>query len=253
MDPEQMEKMISPRTKAILPVHLYGQCANMDAIMSIARKHNLVVIEDAAQSHGAEHNGKRAGTMGDMACFSFYPGKNLGAYGEGGAVVTNNPDYDKTIRMLRDWGQEKKGFHDIPGFNTRMSGFQGAVLGVKIKYLEAWTEARREKAKFYDAGLSDTAITRPHALPENKHVYHVYAIRTKDRESLKQTLSEAKIAFGVHYPIPAHLQKGYASLGYETGDFPVSETLANETLSLPIYPELTEQNISQITEVIGKS
>ncbi len=250
LDPSQIEKLISPKTKAIIPVHLYGQCADMDPILKIASEHNLVVIEDAAQAHGAAYKGRRTGTMGDMACFSFYPGKNLGAYGEGGAVVTNHARYDKTLRMLRDWGQEKKGHHEIPGFNCRMSAFQGAVLGVKLNYLEEWTEARRAKAVRYRDLLEGSGIASPVELPHNRHVYHVYGIRCRERDGLKETLGKAGIGCGVHYPIPVHLQKGYASLGYGKGDFPVSESLAQEILSLPIYPELSEQNLSEVAGVL---
>ncbi len=253
MDPSRLEELVSPRTKAIVPVHLYGQCADMDPILQIARKHGLVVIEDAAQAHGAGYRGRRAGTMGDMACFSFYPGKNLGAYGEGGAVVTGNAAHDKTLRMLRDWGQEKKGFHDLPGFNFRMSAFQGAVLSVKLKYLEEWTDARRAKAAQYDELLAESPVTPPSALPHNRHVYHVYGIRSKDRDVLREKLGKAEIGCGVHYPIPVHLQKGYASLGYGKGDFPVSESVAGEILSLPIYPELPEEGISEVAGVITRS
>jgi len=252
IDPAKVEAAITKNTKALLPVHLYGQCADMDPLLDLAKKHDLIVIEDAAQAHGAEYKGRRTGTMGDMACFSFYPGKNLGAYGEGGAVVTNNADLDKRLRMLRDWGQEKKGFHDLAGFNFRMSGFQGAVLGVKLKYLEEWTEARRTKAMAYDELLRDSDVTTPIALSHNRHVYHVYAVRTDDRDGLKQKLVDAGIGCGVHYPIPVHLQKAYTSLGYPEGSLPNAEAAANEVLSLPIYPELPEEGIRETVNAIGK-
>lgn len=238
IDPTKIEAAITPRTKAILPVHLYGQMADMDPIMEIARRHGLMVIEDAAQAHGAEYKGRRAGSIGDLGCFSFYPGKNLGAYGEGGAVTTNNPELARTVRMLRDWGAERKYYHDLKGFNYRLEGIQGAVLKVKMKYIEAWTEARRAVAARYDAQLAGTGICTPAALPERRHVYHVYALRDARREALQSFLHDRGVSTGIHYPIPVHLQKAFAELGHKEGDFPHSEAAANEVLSIPMYPEL---------------
>src|SRR5579872_2077232 len=188
MDPAQIEAAITPRTKAILPVHLYGQTADMDPIMEIARRHGLVVIEDAAQAHGAKYKGHPAGSIGDMACFSFYPGKNLGAYGEGGAVTTSNPEYARTIRMLRDWGQDRKYHHLLRGYNYRMEGFQGAILGVKLRHLEKWTEARRAIVKHYNQLLSDCDVETPMEMPWGRHVYHVYTLRSEDRDGLQAAL-----------------------------------------------------------------
>ena len=191
MDPAALEAAITPRTKAIIPVHLYGQSADMDPILAIARKHKLLVIEDAAQAHGAEYKGRRAGSMGDMGCFSFYPGKNLGAYGEGGMVVTDNAEYARTIRMLRDWGAEKKYQHVLKGYNFRLEGIQGAVLRVKLRHLEGWTEARRAAAARYDRALAGSGVPTPEALAHNRHVYHIYAIRTPERQAWLDALARA--------------------------------------------------------------
>jgi len=255
MDPANIEAAITPRTRAIMPVHLYGQAADMDPILEIAKRHNLLVIEDAAQAHGAEYNGRRVGAIGDIGCFSFYPGKNLGAYGEGGAVTTNNAEYDHKIRVLRDWGQEKKYHHSMIGYNYRRDGLQRAILRVKLRRLEEWTEARRACAARYDAELEGVAIVRPPVMPYARHVYHTYTFRTDRRDALQVALQEQGIATGVHYPIPVHLQEGYAGLGYSAGDFPEAERAAREVLSLPIYPELsTEQQdmvVAAVREFLG--
>ncbi len=240
IDPANIEAAITPRTKAILPVHLYGQPADMDPIMEIAKRHGLVVIEDAAQAHGAEYKGRRVGSIGDLGCFSFYPGKNLGAYGEGGAVTTNNPEFARTVRMLRDWGAERKYYHDLKGYNYRLEGVQGAVLKVKMKYIEGWTEARRAIAARYDAALAGTGVRTPAAAPDCRHVYHIYAIRDAQRDALQTYLHDHGVSTGIHYPIPVHLQRAFAELGHKEGDFPHSEAAANEVLSIPMYPELPQ-------------
>jgi dTDP-4-amino-4,6-dideoxygalactose transaminase len=252
MDPNLLEAAITPRTKAIIPVHLYGQCADMDPILAIARKHKLMVLEDACQAHGAEYKGRRAGSMGDMAAFSFYPGKNLGAYGEGGMVTTNNAEYARTIRMLRDWGAEKKYQHVLKGYNFRLEGIQGAVLRVKLKYLEKWTEQRRAAAARYDQQLAGTGIPTPHAHAHNRHVYHIYAIRTATRAAWQEALNAAGVQSGIHYPIPVHLLPAYADLGYKAGQFPHSEKAANEVLSLPMFPEITTQQIDAVVAAVKK-
>jgi dTDP-4-amino-4,6-dideoxygalactose transaminase len=239
MDVRQIEAAITPATKAILPVHLYGQPADMDPILEIARRYGLAVVEDAAQAHGAEYKGQRVGSLGDLGCFSFYPGKNLGAYGEGGAVVTNNAEHTRTIRMLRDWGAERKYHHVLKGYNYRLEGMQGAILRVKLRYLEAWTEARRAHAARYDDLLKGSGLQLPTQMPYARHVFHVYAVRTPQRASLQQALQEAGVQTGIHYPIPVHLLPAYADLGYQAGDFPCAEQAAVEVLSLPIYAELT--------------
>jgi dTDP-4-amino-4,6-dideoxygalactose transaminase len=246
IDPAKIEAAITPRTKAILPVHLYGRIADMDPILEIAKRHNLVVIEDAAQAHGAEYKGRRAGSMGDLGCFSFYPGKNLGAYGEGGAVTTNNPEYARKVRILRDWGAERRYYHDLKGFNYRLEGVQGAVLGVKMKYIESWTEARRTHAARYDDLLKDSAYDLPLTPAHLRHVYHVYAIRHPRRDALQSFLTERGIGTNIHYPIPVHLQRCFAELGHKVGDFPHAERAANDVLSLPMYPEFQPQQQDQV-------
>jgi dTDP-4-amino-4,6-dideoxygalactose transaminase len=253
MDPTAIEAAITPRTKAILPVHLYGQPADMDPIMEVARRHGLVVIEDAAQAHGAKYKGRAVGSIGDMACFSFYPGKNLGAYGEGGAVTTNNTDYARTIRMLRDWGQDRKYHHVLRGFNYRMEGFQGAILKVKLRHLERWTEARRKVVRLYNELLANSGVETPLEMPWAGHVYHVYTLRTDDRDALQAALQAEGIQTGIHYPVPAHLQPAYADLGYGRGDFPRSEAAAEQVLSLPLYPELSSEAVAEVAGAVKKA
>jgi dTDP-4-amino-4,6-dideoxygalactose transaminase len=250
MDPAAIESAITPRTKAILPVHLYGQTADMDPILEVARRHGLIVIEDAAQAHGAQYKGRPAGSIGDMACFSFYPGKNLGAYGEGGAVTTNNAEYAHTIRTLRDWGQDRKYHHVLRGFNYRMEGFQGAVLGVKLRHLDRWTDARRAAVRQYNELLSGSDVQVPVEMPYARHVYHVYTVRSSDRDGLQSALAAEGIQTGIHYPVPAHLQPAYADLGYGRGSFPQSEKAANEVLSLPLFPEMTDAQIEAVCRVV---
>jgi dTDP-4-amino-4,6-dideoxygalactose transaminase len=253
MDPNLIEAAITPRTKAILPVHLHGLMADMDPIMELARRHDLVVIEDAAQSHGAEYKGRRAGSIGDIGCFSFYPGKNLGAYGEGGAVVTNNPDLARKVALLRDWGQESKYNHVVAGYNYRMDGIQGAVLNVKMQYIEAWTEARRRVAADYDRLLAKSGYNRPASPSHCRHVYHVYAVALSHRDDVQKTLQAEGIATGIHYPVPVHLQKAYADLKYKPGDFPVTESLAGRFLSLPIYAELRPEQVLEVVLALEKA
>jgi dTDP-4-amino-4,6-dideoxygalactose transaminase len=251
MDPGALEAAITPRTRAVVPVHLYGQPADMEPLLAIARRHGLAVIEDAAQAHGAEYRGRRCGSMGDIAAFSFYPGKNLGAYGEGGAVVTRNPRYAATMRMLRDWGQEQKYEHRLKGFNYRMDGFQGAILRVKLRYLEGWTEARRSRAALYARRLSDSDVRVPAERTGCRHVYHVYTIRVTDRAGTRARLHERGVATGIHYPTPVHLQPAHADLGYGAGDFPASEEAAAQVLSLPMYPELTDAQVEAVAAAAG--
>lgn len=253
IDVTQIEQAITERTKAILPVHLYGQPADMDSILDIAQRHGLIVIEDAAQAHRAEYKGRRVGSIGDIGCFSFYPGKNLGAYGEGGIVVTNNPEYARTMRMLRDWGQERRYHHVLKGYNYRMDGIQGAILRVKLRYLDQWTEARRAHAALYDELLIDSGVKTPIAMPYSHHVYHIYAVRSPQRDVLQQKLNEKGIQTGIHYPIPVHLQPAYADLGYKLGDFPCSETVAKEVLSLPMHPELSPEQIKIVSTAVSEN
>jgi dTDP-4-amino-4,6-dideoxygalactose transaminase len=251
LDPTQIEGKISPRTKAIVPVHLYGQPADMDAILAIARKHNLVVIEDAAQAHGAEYKGRRAGSLGDLAAFSFYPAKNLGACGEGGMVTTNNAEYARRIRMLRDWGSERKYHHAIQGYNYRMDGIQGAILRVKLRYLERWTEARRAHAALYTRLLAESGVTPSSVMPDTRHVYCVYSVLSAERDALAERLRARQIQFAIHYPVPIHLMEAHADLGYRASDFPVSESVANQVLALPIYPELTEAQVETVGQALA--
>ncbi len=250
IDVKAIEGAITEKTKAILPVHLYGQPADMDPILEIAKRHGLIVIEDSAQAHGAEYKGARVGSLGDMGCFSFYPGKNLGACGEGGMVVTNNAEYARTIRMLRDWGAEHKYQHVLKGYNFRLEGIQGAVLRVKLRHLESWTAARRAAAAHYDAMLSCNGVSTPKAMPYSRHVYHIYAIRTQQRSKWQQALQAKQVQTGIHYPIPVHLLPAYADLGYSRGDFPHSEQAADEVLSLPMFPELTRTQCNEVSESI---
>jgi dTDP-4-amino-4,6-dideoxygalactose transaminase len=244
MNPNLLEAAITPRTKAIIPVHLFGQMADMDPIVEVARKHKLFIVEDASQAHGAEYKGRIAGSIGDAGCFSFYPGKNLGAYGEAGAVVTNNADLDEKIRMLRDHGQAKKYYHAMIGWNARMDGFQGAILSVKLKHLPDWNEARRRNAIRYNEMLGKTnGVVIPRESPNNNHVYHIYAIRVKNRDDVINALAGRDIHCGIHYPIPLHLQEAYRGLGYKKGSFPVAEACVAEFVSLPMFPELTNSQI----------
>ena len=251
IDVEKIEAAITEKTKAIIPVHLYGQCADMDRINEIAEEYNISVIEDACQAHGAEYKGKKAGSLGIAAAFSFYPGKNLGAYGDAGAVVTNNEDIAERIKLLRDHGSKKKYYHEIIGGNFRMDAIQGAVLSIKLRYLDKWNNLRRENAKIYNEYLEDLdKIILPYELDHAKHVYHLYVIRTKKRDELQEFLNDNKIITGIHYPIPIHLQKAYKNLGYSEGDFPVAERIATEILSLPMFPELSHKEIEYITKKI---
>ena len=250
LDPAVIEAAITPRTKAIMPVHLYGQPADMDPILEIARRHGLVVIEDAAQAHGAKYKGRPVGNLADMACFSFYPGKNLGAYGEGGAVTTSNPDYARTIRMLRDWGQDRKYHHVLRGFNYRMEAFQGAILRVKLRHLEQWTEARRAIVEKYNRLLAGSGVERPTEMPWARHVYHLYTVRTNERDTLQQSLQKEGIQTGIHYATPVHLQPAYANLGYSRHSLPHSERAAEQVLSLPLYPEMTDDQVESVSQAV---
>ena len=250
MDPGKLEKAITGKTKAIIPVHLYGQPADMDPILEIANKKGVAVIEDSCQAHGAKYKGKRAGGLGKVACFSFYPGKNLGAYGEGGAVTTNDEGIAQKVRMLRDHGSPKKFYHEFIGNNCRLEGIQGAVLSVKLKHLDKWNDGRRKNADLYRKYLEGTGVGLPEEMPYARHVYHVFCVRVKDREKLINFLKEKGIFTNIHYPIPIHLQKAYAFLGYKKGDFPVTEGSMDQILSLPMFAELTEEEIKYTADCI---
>jgi len=239
--------------KAVIPVHLFGQPADMDPILEIAKRYDLQVIEDACQAHGAKYKGKNAGTIGNAGCFSFYPGKNLGAYGEAGAIVTNDDALAEKVRMLRDHGQAKKYYHDWIGWNARMDGLQGAVLGVKLKYLPGWNEARRDHARKYSELLADLKdIHVPKEANYARHIYHVYAIRAPRRDALISYLGGKGISSGIHYPVPLHLQKAYGSLGLNNGGYPVGEKCAEQFVSLPMYPELKNDQIEYVASEIKR-
>ncbi len=250
IDPTKIEAAITPRTRAILLVHLYGQCADMDPILDIARRHKLVVIEDAAQAHGAEYRGQRAGRIGDIACFSFYPTKNLGAAGEGGMLTTNNPEYARTAALLRSWGEEQRYRPTLKGYNYRLPALQAAILRVKLRRLEHWIEARRAFAAEYDRLLQPAGITRPHAIDGGRHVYCLYTIRATDRDALQRGLEAAGIPSAVHYPLPIHLMPAYADPRYKAGDFPAAEECARTVLSLPMHSHLTVSQVEQVAAQI---
>ena len=250
LDPKLVERAITPRTKAIMPVHLYGHPADLDPLLAICRKHNLPLVEDAAQAHGAKYKGKLVGTFGALSGFSFYPGKNLGAYGEGGALVTNNPAFAARARALREHGSTQRYYHDEVGFNYRMEGIQGAVLGVKLKHLDTWTRERRRVAHRYHQLLADTPLQLPHEADFAESAWHLYVVRHPRRDELKKHLEANHVGCALHYPLPLHLQKAYAHLGHKEGDFPVAEKAARECLSLPIYPELTDGQVERVAQVI---
>ncbi len=262
IDPAKVEAAITSKTKAIVAVHLYGQSADLDPLKQIANKYNLILVEDAAQAHLAEYKGKPIGGLTAAASFSYYPGKNLGAFGEGGAVTTNDEDLYKHVKMLREHGQSKKYYHETFGHNYRMEGIQGAVLGVKLKHLNDWTNGRRKVAAKYKDGLKDLKeIILPKEMPYAKHVYHLFVIQVNGtslekanqlRDKLKDYLTEKGISVGLHYPVPLHQQKCFEGLGYKKGDFPITEKLAETGLSLPMYPELTDEQINYVVDNIRK-
>jgi dTDP-4-amino-4,6-dideoxygalactose transaminase len=251
IDATKIEAAITPRTKAIIPVHLFGQCADMDPILALAKKHGLVVVEDGAQSQGATYNGRKAGSMGHAAATSFYPGKNLGAWGEAGAATTNDDSVAARMRMFREHGQAKKYYHDVVGWNGRMDGIQGAVLRVKLKYLEQANEGRRRAAARYNELLKGVpGLILPVEASYARHIYHIYPIRVANRDDLMKKLADRGVSTGIHYPVPVHLQNAYAELGHKKGDFPVSEACGDEFVSLPMFPELTEAQVDYVVEQV---
>jgi dTDP-4-amino-4,6-dideoxygalactose transaminase len=250
MDVSKVEAKITSRTKAILPVHLYGQTVDMDPLLEIAAKHNLRVIEDACQAHGAEYKGRKAGTLGDAAAFSFYFSKNLGAYGEGGFISTNDSELAAKMRMLRDHGSGTRYHHDLIGFNSRLDEIQAVVLRAKLPHLAEWNEQRREHARLYNELLKDTPVKTPTELAVNTPVYHLYVISTPKRDELQAALKEQGIFTGIHYPIPLHLQKAMEFLGYKMGDLPMTEKAATDILSLPMFAELTDEQIATVVDSI---
>ncbi len=255
LDVSFIENVITKRTKAIIPVHLFGQPADMDPIMEIAREHNLKVIEDACQAHGAKYKGKKVGSIGDVGCFSFYPGKNLGAYGDGGMVVTNDEKIAEKIRTLRNYGSRKKYYHEFKGFNSRLDTLQAAILRVKLKYLDEWNRKRIRNALLYSSLLKDIKeVITPQFREDldSSHVFHLYVVRVEKRDQLLDFLDKKGIRCGIHYPVPLHFQEAYKDLGYKQGDFPIAEKLSKEILSLPMYPELTEEEIIYVVESAKK-
>jgi dTDP-4-amino-4,6-dideoxygalactose transaminase len=246
MDPGQIEAAITGKTRAILPVHIYGQTADMDSILQIANRHDIPVIEDACQAHGAEYKGRKSGSLGIAGCFSFYPGKNLGACGEGGAVTTNDGELAQRIRMWRDHGSRVKYEHQFAGHNMRMEGIQGGLLSVKLRHLDRWNDQRREAAREYAGTLAGMGIGLPIEMDYGRHVYHLYVIQTEDRDAMRRQLTDAGVESGLHYPIPLHLQEAYRHLCYAAGDFPVAERVKDRILSLPIYPGLTANAIEYV-------
>jgi dTDP-4-amino-4,6-dideoxygalactose transaminase len=254
IDASKIEGAINERTRAVIPVHLYGRPADLDAVFRVAERHNLIVIEDAAQAHGARYKGRRVGPLGLAGCFSFYPGKNLGAYGEGGAVVTNDKEVARRLRLLRDHGSEQKYLHEIVGYNFRLEGIQGAVLGVKLKYLDRWNTLRREHAARYRELLAPLEASGALALPREasyvEHVYHLFVVQADARDALQRFLSAAGVQTGIHYPVPIHLQPAYASLGHREGDFPSAESQSRRMLSLPMFAELTDAQIAYVSDAL---
>jgi len=250
LDPKLVEKAITPRTKAIIPVHLYGHPADLDPLLAIAKKHNLAIVEDTAQAHCAKYKGRTVGTLGNMSEFSFYPGKNLGAAGEGGALCLDDDAQAVRARALREHGSSVRYYHDEVGFNYRMEGIQGAVLGVKVKHIEAWTAARQRVARRYHELLAGTPLKLPREAAGCESAYHLYVVRHPRRDELKKHLEANGVGCALHYPVPLHLQKCYAELGYNEGDCPVAESIGRECLSLPIYPELTDAQVERVASVV---
>lgn len=252
INPSRIEAAITERTRAILLVHLYGQCADMDPILDIARRHKLIVIEDAAQAHGAEYRGRRAGSMGDIGCFSFYPTKNLGAAGEGGMLTTNNPEHARQAALLRSWGEEQRYRPILKGFNYRLPSIQAAILRVKLRRLDAWTEARRERAGQYDGLLERSSVARPQVIAGAVHAYCLYTIRAANRDRLQKGLEGMGIQTAVHYPLPIHLMPAYADARYKAGDFPMAEACAKTVLSLPLHSHLSAAQVEEVAERVCK-
>lgn len=250
MDVDQVEAAITPQTRAILPVHLYGQCVDMDPLLALAGKHGVSVIEDCAQAHGARYRGRKAGSMGQMAAFSFYPSKNLGCYGDGGAVITNDPALADRLRMLRNYGQRQRYYHEIVGINSRLDELQAAILVAKLPHLNEWNRRRQALAAQYTASLAGLPVTTPVQAAGNEHIYHLYVIQVADRDRLQAFLGQRGIQTLIHYPIPAHLQPAYAGLGYARGRLPVTERTADAILSLPMYPQLTDAEADQVIAAI---
>ena len=250
MDPGDIERRLTGRTKVILPVHLYGQAADMEPICEIGRRHGIRIVEDACQAHGAEYKGQKAGTIGDVGCFSFYPSKNLGAFGDAGAIVTNNSDIAEKVALLRNYGQTKRYYHEIKGLNSRLDEMQAAILRVRLPMLDAWNERRRQIALRYSSLLVGSTVRPPVEASYGKHVYHLYVVRSPRRDDLQRHLQSLGVETLIHYPVPVHLQTAYSDLGFPAGSFPHAEAAASEILSLPIYPELTDDAVQRVVEAV---
>ncbi|HYM81235.1 MAG TPA: DegT/DnrJ/EryC1/StrS family aminotransferase [Candidatus Limnocylindria bacterium] len=246
LDPHRLEAAITPCTKAVIAVHLYGQCCDLTAVEAVCEKHQVWLIEDAAQAIGSEWEGSRAGSIGDLGCFSFFPSKNLGAAGDGGMVVTQDQGLGDRVRLLREHGSKPKYYHSLVGTNSRLDALQAAILRVKLRHLDRWSAGRAKNAALYDRLLEGSRVGRPYHDPRSRHIYNQYVIRVSQRDALRQHLTERGIGTEVYYPVPLHLQKCFATLGYKTGDMPESEAAAHETVALPIYPELTEEQIRYV-------
>jgi dTDP-4-amino-4,6-dideoxygalactose transaminase len=253
IDPDLIEAAITPRTRAIMAVHLYGQPADMDRILDIGRRHGLPVIEDACQSHGARYKGRRTGSMGVFAAFSFYPAKNLGAYGDAGALTTNDAELAEKVRMMRNYGQRAKYDHVYLAWNRRLDTIQAAVLRVKLRHLDGWNQARRTVASLYAELLQESGAGLPYASADSEHVYHLYVVRVEERERVQRELAAGGVSTGIHYPVPIHLQEAYRGTGFGRGSFPVTESAAERVLSLPMYPELTEAGVRRVAAALAQA
>ena len=252
IDPVAVRAAMTPRTKAIIPVHLYGQAADMDALMALAAERGVAIIEDAAQAHGATYKGRLCGTFGRAGCFSFYPGKNLGAYGDGGAVTTDDPAIAQSIRMLRNYGQSKKYYHDVAGWNSRLDTVQAAILRIKLRHLADWNEARRRHAARYVEALRGLPMELPREMPGNRHIYHLFVVQVDGREKFMEHMARHGVGCGIHYPVPIHLQAAYQELGYRAGDLPVTERIAPRLVSLPMFPEMTAEQVDYTCDQIRR-
>ncbi|HET9532925.1 MAG TPA: DegT/DnrJ/EryC1/StrS family aminotransferase [Blastocatellia bacterium] len=251
LDPDKVERAITSKTRAILPVHLYGQAADMDPLLEIARARDIAVIEDAAQAHGTVYRGRKVGTFGDAACFSFYPSKNLGAYGDGGAVVTDDDAYADRVRLLRNYGQERRYFHSLKGINSRLDELQAAILRTKLSELDRWNDRRREIALRYTTGIHNPQVRMPVEREYGRSNFHLFVVRSSRRDSLQEHLRVKEVETLIHYPIPVHLQEAYKDLNYHAGDFPAAERCANEVLSLPLFPEMTEREVEKVISAVN--
>jgi dTDP-4-amino-4,6-dideoxygalactose transaminase len=251
LDPADVERRITPRTRAIVPVHLYGHAVDMDPLLALAARHGLKILEDCAQAHGTRYRGRLVGTIGDAAAFSFYPSKNLGAYGDAGAVACRSAEHAKSVRMLRNYGEEERYYHSIEGFNSRLDEIQAAILRAKLPHLDRWNQRRREIAAQYSRLIHNDAVALPAEAPWSTHIYHLYVVRTADRDALRRHLADGGVGSQIHYPVPLHLQKAFAHLSQGPGSCPVAEEAAGRILSLPLYPELTEEQIAHVAATVS--